>query len=142
VESFLLGESGRVDGLEARQRLTCVFEIVGNCLIREIAQPIVVAIVTNLSGKFRLRTQRVLPLIGEQTIEFCSPRFERLLGSVDEERDDETQGKIKNHERCSQDADLGSVINTPSKNIRKRAPWGSPRVTIFQAPPIVVSMHS
>ena len=53
VELFLLGESGDVDGLEARQRVASVFEILGNRLVRKIAQPIVVAIVANLGGKLR-----------------------------------------------------------------------------------------
>ena len=38
VEFFLLGESGDVDGLEARQRLASVFEIVGNGLVGKIAR--------------------------------------------------------------------------------------------------------
>ena len=50
VEPFLLRKSGDIDGLEARQRLTSVLEIVGDCLIGEIAQPVVVAIVSNLGG--------------------------------------------------------------------------------------------
>ena len=93
VEFFLLRESGDVDGLETRQRLASVFEIVGNRLVGKIAQPVVVAIVANLGGEFRLSAQRVLPLIGEQTIEFGSPRFERLLSSLGKERDDESQGE-------------------------------------------------
>ena len=63
-------ESGDIDGLKARHRLPSVFEIVGNRPIGKIAEPIVVAIVPNLGGEFRLGAQRVLPLIGEQTIEF------------------------------------------------------------------------
>ena len=44
--------------------------IVGNRLVGKIAQPVVVAVVSNLGGKLRLGAQRVLPLLGEQTIEF------------------------------------------------------------------------
>jgi hypothetical protein len=86
-----------------------VYEIVGNRLVGKIAQPIVVAIVANLGGKFRLGAQRVLPLIGEQTIEFGSPSFERLLGSLGEKRDDESYDERDNHKRRSQEADLGRI---------------------------------
>ena len=88
VELFLLGKSGDVDGLKARQRLTRVFEIVGNGLVGKIAQPIVVTVVSDLSGEFGLRAQRVLPLLGQQAIEFGAAGFEGLFGSVGEEWDD------------------------------------------------------
>jgi len=87
VELLLLRKSGDVNGLEARQRLASVFEIAGNRLVGKIAQSIVVAIVANLGGEFRLGAQRVLPLIGEQTIEFGSPHFERLPGSLGKEKE-------------------------------------------------------
>jgi len=90
IEFFLLGESGDIDSLKTRQRLTRVFEIVGDGLVRKIAQPIVVAIVSYLSGKFRLRAQRVLPLNGEQAIEFGASRVECLLGCLGKERDDKS----------------------------------------------------
>ena len=50
IELFLLRKSGDVDGFEARQCLAGVFEVVGNRLVREIAQPVVVAIVSDLGG--------------------------------------------------------------------------------------------
>ncbi len=112
VEPFLLGKSGDIDGLEASQRLTSVFEIVGNRLVRKIAQPIVVAIVSNLGGELGLGAQRVLPLIGEQTIEFGSPGIECLLGGLSEERDEESCGERNNHERCLQEADLRSAYRS------------------------------
>ena len=93
------GKSGDVDGLETRQRLTSMFEIVGNRFVRKIAQPIVVAIVPNLGGKFRLGAQRVLPLIGEQTIEFGSPGIECLLGSPGEEWDGQSCGERQVHKQ-------------------------------------------
>src|SRR5713226_5758446 len=103
-----------------------MFEIVGNCLVGEIAQAIVVAIVSDLSGKFRLGAQRVLPLIGEQTIEFGPSRFECWLGGLGKEWDDESCGERNNHERCLQEADLHNIIiiicvyeDTSSENIRK-----------------------
>src|SRR6266404_2559709 len=98
VELFLLWKSNDINGLKARQCLTSVFEVVGNCLVRKIAQAIVVAIVSNLGGKFRLGAQRVLPLIGEQAIEFVSSGFEWLLGGLCEEWDDESCGE-RNGER-------------------------------------------
>jgi len=87
VELFLLGKSGDIyiDGLEPCYRLTGVFEIVGNRLVRKIAELIVVAIVPNLGGKLRLGTQRVLPLIGEQTTEFGAAGFECLLSCLGKE---------------------------------------------------------
>src|ERR1700674_3442099 len=88
--------------------MTSMFEIVGNCLVGEIAQAVVVAIVANLGGKFGLGAQRVLPLIGEQTIEFVSSGFECWLGGLGKERDDESCGERNNHERCLQEADLRS----------------------------------
>jgi hypothetical protein len=118
VEFFLLRKSGDVDGFKTRQRLTGVFEIVGNRLVRKIAEPIVVAIVSNLGGKLRLRAQRVLPLIGEQTIEFGSAGFERLPGGVVEELNEQTYGERDNHERCSQEADLGSVYLQYKRTLR------------------------
>src|SRR4029077_2059265 len=80
-----------------------MFEIVGNCLVGKIAQAVVVAIVADLGGKFRLGAQRVLPFVGEQAIEFGSSGFECLLGCLGEERDDESRGDRNNHERCLQE---------------------------------------
>ena len=86
-----------------------MFEIVGDRLVGKIAQPIVVTIVANLGGKFGLRAQRVLPLIGQQAIEFGSSGFECWLGGLGEERDDESRGERNNHERCLQEADLHNI---------------------------------
>ena len=110
VELFLLRKSSDVDGLEARQRLPSVFEIVGNRLIREIAEPIVVTIVANLRGKFRLGAQRVLLLLGEQASEFGAAGFEGLPSGVGEEWDSQSHSKRENHERCSQEAGLGTIV--------------------------------
>src|SRR5437899_54955 len=127
VELFLLGKPGDVDRLEARHCLTGVFEIVGNCLVGEIAQAIVVAIVANLSGEFGLGAQCVLPLIREQAIEFVSSLFECWLGGLGEERDDESCGERNNGERCLQEADLQNVYeDTSSEKYQKsarRGPW-------------------
>src|SRR5580704_3426259 len=122
VEIFLLWKPSDVDGLKARERLPRVFEIIGNCLVGEIAQAIVVAIVSNLGGKFRLGAQRVLPLIGEQTIEFVSSRFERRLGSRGEEWDQSERDR--NHHERSLQADLQNVCvdeDTSSEKYQKRA---------------------
>jgi hypothetical protein len=55
-----------------------MFEIVGNGLVRKIAQAIVVTIVANLGGQLGLGAQGVLPFLGEQAIQFGAARFEGL----------------------------------------------------------------
>src|ERR1700688_3432340 len=102
VQFFLLRKSGNVDRFEARQRLARVFEVVGNRLVRIIADLIVVAVVAHLSGKFRLRAKRVFPLVGEQAIERGSPCFERLFSSRGEKRNEQGEDGKNNHEGCSQ----------------------------------------
>src|SRR6266403_3106432 len=127
VELFLLWKAGDDDRFEAHQRLTRMFEIVGNCLIGKIAQAIVVAIVSNLGGKFRLGAQRVFPLIGEQAIEFVSSGFEWLLGGLGEERDDESCGERNNDERCLQEADLQNAYIYENNVVRKISEKGAAR---------------
>ena len=114
-------------------------------LIGKIAEPIVVAIVPNLGGEFRLGAQRVLPLIGEQTIEFGAASLQGFPRSLGEERDGQTCGEKQvhkqEHERCSQwQTSASASQNTPSENIRKTrnpgtclrhnvsalADWGTP----------------
>ena len=68
VEFFLLRKSGDIDGFEPRQRLTRMFKIVRNRFVRIIAHPVVVTVVADLRREFWLRSQRVLPFVGEQTI--------------------------------------------------------------------------
>src|SRR5580700_532128 len=88
VEALLLRETGDVDGLEACERDTRVFEIVGEGLIGEIAKAIVVAIVSYLRGELGLSAQRVLPLLGKQAIEFGAAGIESLFGGVGEWSDE------------------------------------------------------
>jgi len=97
IQSFLLRKSRDVDCLKTRERLASVFDIVSNCLVRKIAQPVVITIVANLRGQFRRSSQCVFPLVGEQTSEFGASRFERLLRrlsrSLSNERNNETEDK-------------------------------------------------
>src|ERR1017187_1359052 len=88
VEFFLLGKSSDIDGLETGQELTRVFEILGDGLVGKIAQPAVVAVVSNLGGKFGLSPERVLPLVGEQAIEFGAPGLECRIGNLGKKRDE------------------------------------------------------
>jgi hypothetical protein len=59
-----------------------MLKIVRDRLVGQIAQPVVVTAIADVGSKFRLRAQRVFPLIGKQAIEFRSPRFQRLIRSV------------------------------------------------------------
>ena len=82
VEFLRLRKPSDIDGFEALERLTGVLEVLGDRLVRKIAQPIVISIIPYLGGKFRLRAERVFPLLGEQMIQFRAPAFQALPGGL------------------------------------------------------------
>ena len=110
VELLLLRKACDIDRFEARERLASVFEIRGNRLAGEIAQPVVVPVVPNVGGQFRLSAQRVFPLIVQQTIQFRPPVFQGLPASLGEERDELSHGETDNHKRCAHDRVLRNLL--------------------------------
>ena len=72
-----------------------MLEIVGNRLIGQIAQAIVVTVVADMSSQFGLRAQRIFPLVGKQAIEFRPPRFQTLFGSVSKQGNEKNPSEHK-----------------------------------------------
>jgi len=112
VELFLLGKTRDIDRIKARNRLARMFKIIGNRLVRKIAEPVVIAIISDLRGQFGLRAQCVLSLLGKQPVEFRAPRIQCRSSGLCKQRDNESHDKRNNHERYAQDQDknLRSIL--------------------------------
>lgn len=66
IEFFLLGEAGGIDGFEAGERLARVLEALGDGLVGEVAEAVIVARVADLGGELGRVLKGVFPFVVEE----------------------------------------------------------------------------
>ena len=73
VQRFLVGETGGIDGLEARQKLPRLLEVFLDGLVRVVGQFVVVALVAEDGRILGTCPHVVFPLLGKQAVQLLAP---------------------------------------------------------------------